>query len=93
MVSVAAEHRDDPEALKTLLYGTDVRARHSETFKRTFGRLLEAAESVDTDEMVRDALLQGSASGLYYRILRHVSGEEVRNPITGRSTPDVSRMA
>jgi len=36
--------------------------------------------------MVTDALLYGSAAGIYYRIIRHVSGEEGMNPITGMMT-------
>ncbi len=83
MIAAAAERRDDPEAIRELLYGTSVRARHSENFLRTFNRLLDAAESVDTDGMVREALLDGSASGLYYRILKHVSGTEPLNPLSG----------
>ncbi|WOJ93956.1 hypothetical protein R0135_02005 [Congregibacter variabilis] len=83
MIGAAASNSDDDEFLKDMLYGTQIRARHSDNFKRTFGRLLEAAESVDTDEMLREALLQGSAAGLYYRIIRHVAGEEEMNPISG----------
>jgi hypothetical protein len=70
-----------------MFYGTEIRRRHSETFKRTFGRLLDAAESVDTDNMLREALLDGSVAGIYYRILRHVAGEEPRNPISGAREP------
>ncbi|WOJ96069.1 hypothetical protein R0137_12560 [Congregibacter brevis] len=83
LVSAAASKRDDPEAVHEMLFGTEIRARHSENFKRTFGRLLDAAESVDTDNMLREALLEGSAAGIYYRIIRHVSGEEDMNPISG----------
>jgi hypothetical protein len=82
MLNAAVELRDDDAALRDLLYGTPIRIRHSESFKKTFGRLLEAAEAVDKDEMVRDALLEGSAAGLYYRALRHASGEEIMNLFT-----------
>ena len=90
MISAMAERRDDPDALKEVLYGTDVRTRHSENFKRTFGRLLDAAEAVDSDGMVRDALIEGSAAGIYYRILLHVSGEEPMNPFTGQRVPVIN---
>lgn len=83
MVSAAAGLRDEPEALQDMLFGTEIRTRHSNNFKRIFGQLLETAESVDTDNMVREALLEGSASGLYYRIIKHVSGDEGMNPIFG----------
>lgn len=82
MLSAAVDLQGDPEALQDLLYGTPVRIRHSENFKRTFSKLLDAAAAVDTDDMVREALLQGSAAGLYYRALRHVSGEEIMNLFT-----------
>ncbi|EED32758.1 conserved hypothetical protein [gamma proteobacterium NOR5-3] len=86
MISAAATNSDNEPFVKDMLFGTEIRSRHSENFKRTFGRLLEAAESVDTDDMLREALLQGSAAGLYYRIIRHVAGEEAMNPVSGAST-------
>jgi hypothetical protein len=87
MVSAAAAAQDDPARLQAMFYGTDIRRRHSETFKRTFGRLLDAAESVDTDNMLREALLDGSVAGIYYRILRYVAGEDPKNPISGAREP------
>ncbi|MEM6544878.1 MAG: hypothetical protein AAF680_08225 [Pseudomonadota bacterium] len=86
MISAAAERREDPALLHDLLYGTETRCRHSENFENTFGRLLEAAEAVDTDSMVRDALLMGSSAGFYYRIIRHVNGQEALDPISGAVT-------
>lgn len=83
MVSALVERRDDKEALQELLFGTAIRQRHSDMFQQTFKRLLDAAESVDTDNMVRDALLQGSASGIYYRALRFAAGEDTMDPISG----------
>jgi hypothetical protein len=83
MLAAAAERRDDPEALQEMLFGTEVRTRHSNNFTRTFGRLLETAESVDDNGMLYDALREGSVAGLYYRIIRHVSGDELMNPIFG----------
>ncbi|MEM1404723.1 MAG: hypothetical protein AAGG55_15400 [Pseudomonadota bacterium] len=84
MVSACAALREDEAGLRELLYGTDVRTRHSENFKKTFGRLIRASESVDTEGMVHDALLEGSVSGIYYKILLHVSGEESFDPISGQ---------
>jgi hypothetical protein len=48
-----------------LCYGTEIRARHSDTYVRAFERLLRAAEGCDPDEMIRDALL-GDAPGRLY---------------------------
>ena len=52
-----------------------MRARHTENFAKTFRKLLTAGQAVDTDDMVADALLNGSAEGLYYRIILHAKGE------------------
>jgi len=83
LISHSVEFRNDPEALHEVFFGTDIRSRHSNNFARTFRKLLDAAEAVDTDEMVTDALLQGSASGLLYRIILNVRGDLEMNPITG----------
>ncbi|GAB5414525.1 MAG: hypothetical protein Cons2KO_21280 [Congregibacter sp.] len=89
MVSALASVADEPEKLREILYGTEIRCRHSDNFKNTFGKLLAAADSVDADGMVRDALIDGSSSGIYYKILRYVSGEDDMNPISGvRSDTD-----
>jgi len=83
LISHAVEFRNDPDALNEIFFGTDIRTRHSNNFARTFRKLLDAAEAVDTDEMVTEALLQGSASGLLYRLILNVRGDLEMNPITG----------
>ncbi|GAB3288219.1 hypothetical protein [Parahaliea aestuarii] len=86
MITLAMGHRDDPEQLSEIFFGTEVRRRHSDNFSNTFAKLLNAARQVDTEEMVTHALLYGSASGMFYRIIRHASGDEAMDPITGLST-------
>ena len=83
LISHSVEFRNDAEGLTEIFFGTDIRTRHSNNFERTFRKLLDAAEAVDTDEMVTDALLHGSASGLLYRIILNVRGDLEMNPITG----------
>lgn len=83
LISAAAENRENPERLREIFYGTEIRCRHSENFKRTFARLLETAAPVDTEGMVSDALLDGSAAGLLYRVLRNIAGEEAMDPLSG----------
>lgn len=61
--------------LEEIFFSTPIRQRHTDNFARTFGKLLSAAESVDTDEMICDALLNGSAEGLFYRVILHARGE------------------
>jgi hypothetical protein len=88
MIAHAVDFRNDPEALKDIFFGTEIRTRHSNNFVRTFRKLLDAAEAVDTEDMVTDALLQGSASGLLYRLILNVRGDLEMNPITGfNATP------
>ena len=90
LIAKAAESRDEPDVVQDIFYGTDIRTRHSENFKRTFARLLQAAEPVDTDGMLRDALLDGSSSGLLYRILLYVSGEASMDPVSGERNTSIS---
>ena len=61
MITLAMGHRDDPEQLSEIFFGTEVRRRHSDNFSNTFAKLLNAARQVDTEEMVTHALLYGSA--------------------------------
>lgn len=83
MVSLCSNYTDDREKLEEILFGTEIRTRHSNNFSEIFGKLLASAQAIDHDDMVVNALLYGSPSGMYYRILRHVKGEEEYDPLTG----------
>tara|TARA_R110000823_G_scaffold210224_10_gene340520 strand:- start:1705 stop:2439 length:735 start_codon:yes stop_codon:yes gene_type:complete len=83
MISLAISHREDPDAVHEIFFGTHIRTRHSESFRRTFKKLLDAAKEVDTDDMLADAVLNGSAQGLLYRIICHVCGDEGVEPFPG----------
>lgn len=48
-----------------MMYGTPIRANHSEKFIFTFDRLLAAAEDCDANGMIRDSIL-GSGHGFIY---------------------------
>jgi hypothetical protein len=80
-----AQSRDVPGLAEEILYGTDIRTRHSTNFVITFGKLLDEARAVDTDNMISNALLFGSATGMLYRIIQHVNGSEPMDPVTGLS--------
>ena len=86
MVSLAARYNADPAGLEEVFLGTPIRVRHTDNFADTFAKLVESAKAVDHDDMVVNALLYGSASGMFYRIIRHVQGIEAINPITGFAT-------
>jgi hypothetical protein len=83
MISLAVTNRKDMTILCEMFSGTDIRERHSENFARTFRKLLNNAAAVDTDDMVVDALLNGSAAGLLFRIIQHVRGEEQIDGLMG----------
>ncbi len=55
--------------LPELLYGTEIRIRHSNNFKRTFERLCRLAKNCDVDGIIEDSLLQSAFGLLYVRIL------------------------
>lgn len=75
MIALAIGDLDNKERMHEIFFSTNIRIRHTENFRRTFKKLLEAGRAVDTEDMVTDALLNGSAEGLYYRIILHVQGE------------------
>lgn len=59
----------EPAEQFALFYGTEVRARHSNNFIFTFERLLNRAEAVDPDFIIRDSMLS-TAHGLVYRVTK-----------------------
>ena len=61
----------DDEQRYQLFYGTEIRARHSNNFIFTFERLMRRAEQVDTDNMIKDALLSNGHGMLYRNAKRH----------------------
>ncbi|MEM0952584.1 MAG: hypothetical protein AAGI24_00460 [Pseudomonadota bacterium] len=54
-----------------LFFGTEIRTKHTLNFEHSFGRLLRAAESLDEDDMIRDALL-GTAHGTLFRRIAQI---------------------
>ncbi|NND81289.1 MAG: hypothetical protein HKN50_02545 [Gammaproteobacteria bacterium] len=86
MISLLSQYREDPQQVEEILFGTEIRTRHSNNFVDTFAKLLRNAESVDHDDMVVNAVLFGSPSGMYYRIIRAAQGKEELNPLTGFAT-------
>jgi len=57
--------------LPELLYGTDIRIRHSANFMRTFERLCRLAKNCDVDGIIEDALMQSAFGLLYHRMVDH----------------------
>ncbi len=83
MITLAVVNRDEPGKLDEIFFGTEIRTRHANNFVATFAKLLDAASAIDTQDMVVDALLYGSAAGMLYRIIQHVKGEEQIDSLLG----------
>jgi hypothetical protein len=83
MIALALGDLNNKEKMEDIFFSTPVRIRHTDTFERTFKKLLTAAEAVDTENMIVDALLNGSADGLFYKIIRYASGEVESDPMPG----------
>jgi hypothetical protein len=67
------------EEAHELFFGTDVRARHSQTILEVFGRMLEMVRACDPQGVIEDAIL-GSGHGTLYRILRELEAERTGAP-------------
>jgi len=85
MISLAVDNMADRAKLDEIFFGTETRTRHSNNFSGTFEKLLNAARAVDTDDMVSDALLYGSAAGMLNRIILKVKSDEVIDSLLGFS--------
>jgi len=59
----------DEGGLPELLFGTEIRRRHSRNFRRTFKRLLRLAADCDVDGIITDSMKQ-TAFGLLYQRMR-----------------------
>ena len=62
--------------LPELLYGTDIRTRHSTNFMRTFERLCRLAQNCDVDGIIEDSLMQNAFGLLYRRMQEHTPQTE-----------------
>lgn len=62
---------DEEGGLPDLLYGTEIRRRHTKNYRRTFERLLRLASNCDVDGIIEDTLLQTALGLLYQRMLEH----------------------
>lgn len=62
----------DEGGLPELLYGTEIRRGHCRNFRRTFERLLAAAEDCDVDGLIVDSLKNTAFGLLYSRMNVHM---------------------
>jgi len=57
--------------IQEVLYGTEIRERHSRNFIRTFERIRRLAVNCDIDGIIEDSLMQNALGLLYLRMLEH----------------------
>lgn len=62
--------------LAELLYGTEIRSRHTRNFMRTFERLCRLAQNCDVDGIIEDSLMQNAFGLLYRRMQQHMPKPE-----------------
>ena len=60
--------------LEEMLFGTEIRIKHSHNFMRAFEKLLRLARNCDVDHIIEDSLMQG-AFGLLYQRMREYDTE------------------
>ena len=60
----------DEGGLPELMFGTEIRRKHTRNFRRTFKRLLILAQGCDVDDIISDSL-KNTSFGLLYQRMRH----------------------
>jgi hypothetical protein len=60
---------EEEGGLAEVLYGTEIRDRHTRNFCRTFARLCRLAQNCDVDGIIEDSLMQSAFGLLYKRML------------------------
>ena len=63
------------DQLDGLFFGTEIRQRHTLNYSKTFAKLHQAAKDVDTEDIICNALVYGSAIGRLYRTIEYAQGE------------------
>jgi len=76
MTGASYQMRNDPEGINEFYFGTPIRKRHTDNYVITFEKLLKAAREVDTEDMISNALLHGTAEGRQYHIIKYIQGHE-----------------
>lgn len=62
---------EEEGGLPELFYGTEIRRRHTQNYRRTFERLCRLASNCDVDGIIEDTLRQAALGLLYRRMLDH----------------------
>ena len=86
MISLAATNAEDPDKVKEIFLGTEIRRRHSANYEQIFSKILTTAREIDHQDLIENALLYGSPWGMYYRIIRVANGKETIDDLSGFAT-------
>ena len=62
---------EEEGGLAKLLYGTEIRARHTRNYRRAFERIRRLAKNCDVDGIIEDTLLHTALGLLYQRMIEH----------------------
>ncbi len=65
----------DKDNLADMFFGTEIRARHTRNYIRTFERLRHLARNCDVDGIIEETLMQSAFGLLYRRMLDHTPDE------------------
>ncbi|RLA29336.1 MAG: hypothetical protein DRQ63_01130 [Gammaproteobacteria bacterium] len=61
----------DEGGLEEMLYGTEIRTKHSRNYMRAFEKLRRLARNCDVDRIIEDTLMQGAFGLLYERMVTY----------------------
>jgi hypothetical protein len=78
--------------LQSLFYDTDIRRRHTLTFRRSFERLIELAKGCDMDGIIVDSLHQ-SAFGLLYQRSDDYIPDDLRERVASQLPQETSAIS
>lgn len=81
---------EEEGGLRSLLYDTDIRRRHTQNFQLAFKRLQRLAQNCDVDGIIEDSL-RNSAFGLLYRRMKEAAPAEEATGASGVALSPVQR--
>ena len=73
----------DEGGLEEMLYGTEIRTKHSRNFMRAFEKLRRLARNCDVDSIIEDTLMQAAFGLLYQRMVSYDPESTNEVPSTG----------
>ncbi len=72
-------HYQEQGGIAELLYGTEIRKRHSKNYTRAFDRLCKLAQNCDVENIIEDSLMQNALGLLYQRMVEYKPDSKTTN--------------